>query len=102
MNGGVATEDARALQLRMKEDAKYTQALQVLANDASNSTAAEVSSLTGKLIELSPEKKAGSRNTNLLVDLEGDTDARPKRQRYAEALVYSSNSKEGAGVNFLD
>lgn len=101
-NGGVATDDARARQLRIKEDMNYTRTFQMPEVDASDSEEVKVSSSAEKLIELSPEKKMGLKNSNLLIDLDMDSDSQPSRQRYTETLVYRPNDEERAQAIFLD
>jgi helicase required for RNAi-mediated heterochromatin assembly 1 len=77
-------------------------------HDRSSTPATGPCRSTMKLIEISPEKAAASRNTNLLVDLNVDVSSQPQRRRrgpetssYA-AAAGGSKAKDGSNLNLLD
>jgi helicase required for RNAi-mediated heterochromatin assembly 1 len=90
-NGGVKEDDARVCALRKEEEARYLEQLR-----ASTPAAGPSSFATNKLIQISPEKAAASRNTDLLVDI----DVEPPSRSYATAV--SSTVGRGAYTNLLD
>ncbi|KAI8938282.1 hypothetical protein NX059_005940 [Plenodomus lindquistii] len=104
-NGGVIMDDTRAMQLRLQEDARYSKMLRspTPANNESaprtqsSAPAAQSSAQADRLIEISPEKKVISRNTNLLVDLDVDAG-------FAESLPVRTRgaSSGNTSFNFLD
>ncbi|KAH9869543.1 hypothetical protein IAQ61_006750 [Plenodomus lingam] len=101
-NGGVVMDDARAMALRLEEDAKYTQALRT-STPVHNTVCptGQPAPSVNRLVDISPEKKVTSKNTDLLVDLDLDTEPLPGRQRYADTLPIRSSGHGASGsVNF--
>jgi helicase required for RNAi-mediated heterochromatin assembly 1 len=97
-NGGAATDDAKFLQKIKQEQAAYLETIHNIP------PAAVGSSKATKLVEISPEKKAVSKNTNLLIDL--DFGAEPEihhQQSYANVISSGKGRvKARMSKSFLD
>lgn len=101
VNSGAAVDDARIMQLARQEEAQY---LETLRNTP---PASRLSPTSTKLIEVSPEKKAISKNTDLLIELDFGSQPEPSRARtgnvsYAKAASSQGKGKVKADINLLD
>jgi hypothetical protein len=102
VNGGAAVDDARVLQLAREEEARYLEAMR------STPPASRLPFTSTKLIQVSPEKKAASKNTNLLIDL--DIGSQPELSgahhtgsiSYANAASSRGKGRVKADINLLD
>lgn len=90
--GGAAADDARHVQL-VKEQQR---------RNVTPSVAAGASS--ARLIEVSPEKKTVSKNTDLLIDLNFDVapEAEPRRQSYVNAASADARVTTQSTMSLLD
>jgi helicase required for RNAi-mediated heterochromatin assembly 1 len=100
--GGVQDDDARAYALRKEEESRYLEQVWASTPAAGPSS----SSATNKLVQISPEKAATSRNTNLLVDLDVEPEV-PRAHRhmshsYATVASSTVGGSGGAYTNLLD
>jgi helicase required for RNAi-mediated heterochromatin assembly 1 len=100
--GGVQDDDARAYALRKEEESRYLEQVRASTPAAGTSSA----STTDKLIQISPEKAAKSRNTNLLVDLDVEPEAPHGRRHMSHSYATAASSTVGgsgsAYTNLLD
>jgi helicase required for RNAi-mediated heterochromatin assembly 1 len=87
VNGGAAADDARYFEVAREEKEKF----QELANHMT--PAATAPSDPNQLIQISPAKKARSKNTNLLIDLDVGTEPDASHVSYA----YAARGKKGKG-----
>ena len=96
--GGVQEDDARAYALRKEEEARY------LELRASTPVAGPSSSATNRLVQISPEKVASSRNTDLLIELDTEAPATVGRRNtsLSYATAVSSTGGGRAYTNLLD
>jgi helicase required for RNAi-mediated heterochromatin assembly 1 len=96
VNGGVAKDDAHYVQKAREEQAKLREVL-------SNTPPHAASSKPAKLIEVSPEKKAVSKNANLLIDLDLDLGQAPTpmggQRSYANTSASNGKGKAVAKAN---
>ena len=86
-NGGAAADDARYFEVAREEKEKF----QELTNNMT--PLASAPSDPDKLIQVSPEKKARSKNTNLLIDLDVGTEPDASQVSYA----HSARGRKGKG-----
>ncbi|CAO2653891.1 Nn.00g106240.m01.CDS01 [Neocucurbitaria sp. VM-36] len=103
-SGAVQAEDTEVLRKVREQEAQF---LQSICNATSSS--AGPSSESTKLIEVSPDKVAGSMHTALLLDLEMTADAPPQQGRqsmagfsYANAASHKGKAKGKADFDLLD
>jgi helicase required for RNAi-mediated heterochromatin assembly 1 len=102
VNGGAAVDDAHVLRLAREKEARYLEAMR------NTPPASRLTSTSTKLIQVSPEKKAASKNTNLLIDL--DIGSQPEAGRairsgnvsYAKAASLRGKGTVKADINLLD
>lgn len=106
-SGGAQADDAKVLQKRREQEAQFLESLRNATPPARSPS--EISSAFTKLVQVSPEKTASSRNTKLLLDLDEGTEGQPRQQGlYTEALSYANaasskvKGKGKADFNLLD
>jgi helicase required for RNAi-mediated heterochromatin assembly 1 len=99
---GVQDDDERAYALRKEEESRYLDRLRASTPAAGPSSA----STTDKLIQISPEKAATSRNADLLVDLDVEPEAPRGRHHMSHSYATAASSTVGgsgsAYANLLD
>jgi hypothetical protein len=102
VKGGAAVDDARVLQLAREEEARYLEAIR------NTPLASRLPSTSTQLIQVSPEKKAASENTNLLIDLDIGSQLESSRAHhtgnvsYAKAASSRGNGRAKSDINLLD
>ncbi|KAF1945626.1 hypothetical protein EJ02DRAFT_338281 [Clathrospora elynae] len=97
--GGIQEDDAQFLQKKKEEEAQF------LEQARTSTPAAGSTSASTKLIEVSPEKAAVSRNTDLLLELDVYTEPQhPQASRgsYANAASSSGGGQGNSDMNWLD
>ena len=103
-NGGVQADDAMALLMRKEQEAQF------LENVRSVTPLPRNPSLPIKLVQISPDKAPGLRDTNLLVDLDVEPNGQLVQHHYhTENLSYAkiasslmNQGNDGANMNLLD
>jgi hypothetical protein len=86
VNRGIDKDDAQYMQKAREEQAKFGKVFR-------NTPPAVGSSKPAKLVEISPEKKAVSKNANLLIDLDLDLGQAPPPMNGQQSYATSSRSK---------